>query len=228
MSIGNRYCTLGSHVDQGTPFPYKSHMLKRLQQIPRIQWVAWRTVPVTGAGAVQGRWYTIPVAIRWHVLPIPVHVGDRQALKHTDSGAKQGQKGSVMHRFRGYRGKLDAKEIQTPPRFPRLRSCTRPIVNSWVKFFPWGTGEGVPFWACRLSVVKQNRHAAGTWVGTWSWPLRGVRGFRGFNMMVMTSGLFQPRLVCAPFLPRQAKSTCGHSTGTYRPRRRAYPSGGQL
>lgn len=79
-------------------------MLKRLQQIPRIQWVAWRTVPVTGAGAVQGRWYTIPVAIWWHVLPIPVHVGDRQALKHTDSGAKQGQKGSVMHRFRGYRG----------------------------------------------------------------------------------------------------------------------------
>lgn len=124
-------------------------MLKRLQQIPRIQWVAWRTVPVTGAGAVQGRWYTIPVAIRWHVLPIPVHVGDRQALKHTDSGAKQGQKGSVMHRFRGYRGKLDAKEIQTPPRFPRLRGCTWPIVNSWVKFFPWGTGEGVPFWACQ-------------------------------------------------------------------------------
>lgn len=149
MSIGYRYCTLGSHVDQGTPFPYKSHMLKRLQQIPRIQWVAWRTVPVTGAGAVQGRWYTIPVAIRWHVLPIPVHVGDRQALKHTDSGAKQGQKGSVMHRFRGYRGKLDAKEIQTPPRFPRLRGCTWPIVNSWVKFFPWGTGEGVPFWACQ-------------------------------------------------------------------------------
>lgn len=71
-------------------------MLKRLQQIPRIQWVAWRTVPVTGAGAgagaVQGRQCTIPVATRWHVLPIPVHVGDRQALKHTDSGAKQGQK----------------------------------------------------------------------------------------------------------------------------------------
>ena len=50
VSVGNRYCTLGFLGDQGTPFPYKSHMLKRLQQIPRIQWVAWRTVPVTGAG----------------------------------------------------------------------------------------------------------------------------------------------------------------------------------
>lgn len=144
----------------------------------------------------------------------------------------QGQKGSVMHRFRGHRGKLDAKKYQVPPRFPRLRGCTRPIVNSWVKFFPWGTGEGVPFWACRLSVVKQNRHAegtwVGTWVGTWSWPLRGVRGFRGFIMMVMTSGLFQPRLVCTLSPPSQAKSTRGSSTGTYRPRRRAYPSGGQL
>lgn len=100
-------------------------------------------------GGSSARWYTIPVATRWHVLPIPVHVGDRQALKHTDSGAKQGQKGSVMHRFRGYREKLDAKKYQVPPRFPRLRGCTRPIVNSWVKFFPWGTGEGVPFWACQ-------------------------------------------------------------------------------
>ena len=104
---------------------------------------------MTGAGAGHGGRYTIPVATRWHVLPIPVHVGDRQALKHTDSGAKQGQKGSVMHRFRGYREKLDAKKYQVPPRFPRLRGCTRPIVNSWVKFFPWGTGEGVPFWACQ-------------------------------------------------------------------------------
>lgn len=51
VSIGNRYCTLGFLGDQGTPFPYKSHMLKRLQLIPRIQWVACRTVPVTGAGA---------------------------------------------------------------------------------------------------------------------------------------------------------------------------------
>ena len=92
VSIGNRYCTLGFLGLHCTPFPYKSHMLKRLQQIPRIQWVACRTVPVTGAGAVQGRWYTIPVATRWHVLPIPVHVGDRQALKHTDSGAIRGKK----------------------------------------------------------------------------------------------------------------------------------------
>ena len=238
VSMGNRLCTLGFQGDQGTPFPYKSFMLKRLPLIPRIQWVAWRTVPVTGAGAVQGRQCTIPVATRWHVLPIPVHVGERQAPETYRFRCNQGQKGSVMHRFRGYRGKLDAKKYQVPPRFPRLRGCTRPIVNSWVKFFPWGTGEGVPFWACRLSVVtptgvvgchsnwrcrlslqlalsvvKQNRHAAGTWVGTWSWPLRGVRGFRGFNMMVMTSGLFQPHLVCTPFPPSQAKSTRGHSTG---------------
>lgn len=151
--MGNRLCTLGFLGLHCTPFSYKSHMLKQLPLIPWVQWVACRTVPVTGAKAVHGRQCTIPVATRWHVLPIPVHVGDRQALKHTDSGAKQGQKGSVMHRFRGYRGKLDAKEYQVPPRFPRLRGCTRPIVNSWVKFFPWGTGEGVPFWACRLSVV---------------------------------------------------------------------------
>ena len=202
-------------------------MLKRLQQILWIQWGACRTVPVIGAGAVQGRQCTIPVAIRWPILPIPPHAGDRQAPETYRFRGHRGQKGSVMHRFRGHRGKLDAKEIQTPPRFPRLRGCTRPIANSWVKFFPWGTGEGVPFWACRLSVVKQNRHAAGTWVGTWSWPLRGVRGFRGFNRMVMTSGLFQPRLVCTLSPTCQAKSTCGRSTGgTYRPRRRAYSSGG--
>jgi hypothetical protein len=226
--VGNRYCTSGFPGDQGNPFPYKSLIIRRLQQIPGIQWVACRTVPVTGARAVHGRWHTIPVAIRWPIIPIPLHVGDRQAPETYRFRCNQGQKGSVMHRFRGYRGKLDAKKYQVPPRFPRLRGCTRPIVNSWVKFFPWGTGEGVPFWACRLSVVKQNRHGAGTWVGTWSWPLRGVRGFHGFNMRVMTSGLFQPRLVCAPFHLCQAKSTCGHSTGTYRPRRRVYPPGGQL
>lgn len=140
VSMGNRLCTLGSHVDQGTPFPYKSHMLKRLQQIPGIQWVAWRTVPVTGARAVHGR---------WPIIPIPLHVGDRQAPETYRYRCNQGQKGSVMHRFRRYRGKLDTKKIQTPPRFPRLRGCTWPIVNSWVKFFPWGTGEGVPFWACQ-------------------------------------------------------------------------------
>lgn len=215
--MGNRLCTLGFLGLHCTPFPYKSHMLKRLQLIPWIQWVAWRTVPVTGAGAgagaVHGRWHTIPVAIRWPIIPIPLHMGDRQAPETYRFRCIRRQKGSVMHRFRGYRRKLDTKKIQTPPRLPRLRGCTRPIVNSWVKFFPWGTGVGRGFWACWLSVVKQNRHAAGTWVDTWSWPLRGVRGFRGFNMMVMTSGLFQPHLVCIPFLPCQAKSTCGRSTG---------------
>lgn len=176
-------------------------MLKRLQQIPRIQWVAWRTVPVTGAGAVQGRQCTIPVATRWHVLPIPVHVGDRQALKHTDSGAKQGQKGSVMHRFRGYRGKLDAKKYQVPPRFPRLRGCTRPIVNSWVKFFRGVRGREYP-----SGHVKQNRHAA--------IPRAGY-----------TSGLFQPRLVCTPSPPSQAKSTRGHSTGDVSTQKAGIPFG---
>ena len=77
VSMGNRYCTLGFLGDQGNPFPYKSHMLKRLQQIPWVQWVAWRTVPVTGARAVHGRWYTISVAIRWPIIPIPLHMGDR-------------------------------------------------------------------------------------------------------------------------------------------------------
>lgn len=112
--------------------------------------------------------------------------GERQAPETYRFRCNQGQKGSVMHRFRGYRGKLDAKKYQVPPRFPGLRGCTRPIVNSWVKFF------------------------------------RGVRGRE------YPSGLFQPRLVCAPFPLCQAKSTRGHSAGTYRPRRRAYPSGGQL
>lgn len=153
VSVGNRLCTLGSLGDQGNPCPYKFLIIKRLQQIPRIQWVACRTVPVTGARAVPHWRHTVPVATRWPILPIPVHVGDRQAPETYRFRCKTGQKGSVMHRFRGYRGKLDAKKYQVPPRFPRLRGCTRPIVNSWVKFFPWGTGEGVPFWACRLSVV---------------------------------------------------------------------------
>lgn len=77
--VGNRLCTPGFPGDQGNPFPYKSHMLKRLQQIPGIQWVACRTVPVTGARAVQGRQCTVPVAIRRPIIPIPLHVGDRQA-----------------------------------------------------------------------------------------------------------------------------------------------------
>ena len=149
VSMGNRLCTHGFHVDLQTTLYHKFLIIKRLPLIPWIQWVARHTVPVTGARAVQGRWHTIPVAIRWPIIPIPVHVGDRQAPETYRYRCNQGQKGSVMHRFRGYRGKLDAKEIQTPPRFPRLRGCTRPIVNSWVKFFPWGTGEGVPFWACQ-------------------------------------------------------------------------------
>lgn len=140
--MGNRLCTLGSPGDQGTPFPYKFLIIRRLQQIPRIQWVAWRTVPVTGAGAVQGRQCTTPVAIRWPIIPIPLLVGERQAPETYRFRCNQGQKGSMMHRFRGYRGKLDAKKIQTPPRFPRLRGCTRPIVNSWVKFFFVGYGGG--------------------------------------------------------------------------------------
>lgn len=45
-----------------------------------------------GAEAVQGRQCTIPVATRWHVLPIPVHVGRGRPLKHTDSGAIWGKK----------------------------------------------------------------------------------------------------------------------------------------
>lgn len=75
--------------------------------------------------------------------------GDRQAPETYRFRCNQGQKGSVMHRFRGLMGKWNAKKYQVPPRFPRLRGCTWPIVNSWVKFFPWGTGEGVPFWACQ-------------------------------------------------------------------------------
>lgn len=111
VSMGNRLCTLGSPGDQGNPFPYKFLIIRRLQQIPRIQWVAWRTVPVTGAGAGHGGRYTIPVATRWHVLPIPVHVGERQAPETYRFRCNQGQKGSVMHRFRGYRGEMGCQEI---------------------------------------------------------------------------------------------------------------------
>lgn len=118
VSMGNRLCTLGFLGDQGTPFPYKSHMLKRLQQIPRIQWVAWRTVPVTGAGAVQGRQCTIPVATRGHVLPIPVHVGDRQAPETYRFRCNQGQKGSVMHRFRGHGANCESKKSKHHHGFP--------------------------------------------------------------------------------------------------------------
>lgn len=203
MSIGNRYCTLGSHVDQGTPFPYKFLIIRRLQQIPRIQWVAWCTVPVTGARAVQGRQCTVPVATRWHVLPIPVHVGGRQAPGIYRSRCNQGQKGSVMHRFRGYRGKLDAKKYQVPPRFPRLRGCTRPIVNSWVKFFPWGTGEGVPFWACQAKST-----CGGYMGGIYFWSVSASSGLHPISDL-------SSKIDTRPF----------HG-GTYRPRRRVYSSGG--
>ena len=111
VSMGNRLCTLGFLGDQGTPFPYKSHMLKRLQQIPRIQWVAWRTVPVTGAGVVQGRQCTIPVAIRWPIIPIPLHVGERQVPETYRFRCNQGQKGTVMYRFRGHRRGTGCQEI---------------------------------------------------------------------------------------------------------------------
>ena len=241
-------------------------MLKRLQQIPRIQWVACRTVPVTGARAVHGRWHTIPVATRWHVLPIPLHVGDRQAPETYRFRCNQGQKGSVMHRFRGLMGKWNAKKYQVPPRFPRLRGCTRPIVNSWVKFFPWGTGEGVPFWACQAKSTCG--HSTG---GIYFWSVSASSGLHPIPSM---SSKIDTRPIVnswvkffpwgtgegVPFWACQAKSTCGHSTGgiyfwsvsassglhpipsmsskidtrpfhgggTYRPRRRAYPSGGQL
>lgn len=160
---------------------------------------------MTGAGAVQGRQCTIPVATRWHVLPIPVHVGDRQAPETYRFRCNQGQKGSVMHRFRGHRGKLDAKKYQVPPRFPRLRGCTRPIVNSWVKFFPWGTGEGVPFWACQAKSTCG--HSTG---GIYFWSVSASSGLHPIPSM-------SSKIDTRPF----------HG-GTYRPRRRAYPSGGQL
>jgi hypothetical protein len=93
VSVGNRYCTLGSPGDLQTSLYHKFLIIRRLQQIPRIQWVAWRTVPMTGAVAVQGRWYTVPVATRWPILPIPVHVGDRQAPPgYTVPGAIRGKK----------------------------------------------------------------------------------------------------------------------------------------
>lgn len=183
VSMGNRYCTLGFLGLHCTPFPHKSHMLKRLQLIPRIQWVACRTVPVTGAGAVpddRGAG-NAPFPLQYGGLSYRFRymwgIGKPPGIYR--SRCNQGQKGSVMHRFRGYRGKLDAKKYQVPPRFPGLRGCTRPIVNSWVKFFPWGMGEGVPFWACRLSVVKQNRCAAGTW---------GVHGHGRFAGCVGSGG----------------------------------------
>lgn len=112
--------------------------------------------------------------------------GDRQAPETYRFRGNQGQKGSVMHRFRGHRGKLDAKKYQVPPRFPRLRGCTRPIVNSWVKFFPWGTGEGIPFWACRLSVVAPT--------GVVGCQAKSTRGgyMGGYMVMAASRGAWVP------------------------------------
>lgn len=203
--MGNRYCTLGSPGDQGNPFPYKFLIIRRLQQIPRIQWVACRTVPVTGARAAHGRWHTIPVAIQWPIIPIPLHVGDRQAPETYRFRCNQGQKGSVMHRFRGYRGKLDAKKYQVPPRFPRLRGCTRPIVNSWVKFFSVGYGGGSTLLGMSSKI--------------------DMRPFHGRDILLVCFSLVwsapHPRLV-------KQNRHAAIPRGTYRPRRRAYPSGGQL
>lgn len=109
VSIGNRYCTLGFLGLHCTPFSYKSHMLKRLQLIPWIQWVACRTVPVTGAVAEHGRQHTVPVATRRPIIPIPLHVGERQAPETYRFRCNQGQKGSVMHRFRGCRGETECQ-----------------------------------------------------------------------------------------------------------------------
>lgn len=122
VSVGNRLCTHGFRGDQGTPFPYKFLIIRRLQLIPRIQWIAWRTVPVTravaGAEAVPHGWHTIPVATRWHILPIPVHVGDRQAPETYRFRSNQGQKGSVMHRFRGHRGNWMPRNTKYHHGFP--------------------------------------------------------------------------------------------------------------
>lgn len=178
-------------------------------QVPHAQTVATDSEDSMGCMAYRsrdrGRQCTIPVATRWHVLPIPVHVGDRQAPETYRFRCNQGQKGSVMHRFRGHRGKLDAKKYQVPPRFPRLRGCTRPIVNSWVKFFPWGTGEGVPFWACQAKSTCG--HSTG---GIYFWSVSASSGLHPIPSM-------SSKIDTRPF----------HG-GTYRPRRRAYPSGGQL
>ncbi len=118
VSVGNRLCTLGFHVDLQTTVYHKFLIIKRLPLIPRIQWVAWRTVPVIGAVAVHGRWHTISVATRWPIIPIPLHVGDRQAPGIYRSRCNQGQKGSVMHRFRGYRGNWMPRNTKYHHGFP--------------------------------------------------------------------------------------------------------------
>ena len=73
--MGNRLCIPGFHGDLQTTSYHKFLIIRRLQQIPGIQWVACRTVPVTRAGAVHGRRHTVSVAIRGPIIPIPLQVG---------------------------------------------------------------------------------------------------------------------------------------------------------
>ena len=96
VPVGNRLCTPGFHGDLQTTSYHKFLIIRRLQQIPGIQWVACRTVPVTGAGAVLGG--RVP-----HNAPFPLQYGGLsyrfrcgwgigRPLKHTDSGAIRGKK----------------------------------------------------------------------------------------------------------------------------------------
>lgn len=151
--MGNRYCTPGFPGDLWPPLNHKSLIIKRLQRIPGNQGchMPHRFREGVGASSCGFRWgrYTVSVARREHIVPIPLLVEGSGRPKHTDSSAEKGEKVYIVYRFRGHEGNRESKGIQIPPRFPRLRGCTRPIVNSRVKFFPWGTGEGVPFWACQ-------------------------------------------------------------------------------
>ena len=69
-------------------------------------------------GGSSARWYTIPVAIRWPIIPIPLHVGDRQAPETYRFRWNRGQKGSVMHRFRGHRGNWMPRNTKYHHGFP--------------------------------------------------------------------------------------------------------------
>ncbi len=92
VSIGNRLCTLGSHVDLQTTSYHKFLIIKRLQQIPGIQWVACRTVPVTGARQFGAG--GIPFPLQYGGLSYRFRYMWRigRPLKHTDSGAIRGKK----------------------------------------------------------------------------------------------------------------------------------------
>lgn len=96
-------------------------------QVPHAQTVATDSEDSMGCIAYRSRdrgrgssarWYTIPVATRWHVLPIPVHVGERQAPETYRFRCNQGQKGSVMHRFRGHRGNWMPRNTKYHHGFP--------------------------------------------------------------------------------------------------------------